>query len=57
MSGYTDEVTTKAGALEDGVGFMPKPFTPAALAQKAREVLDRRLPTVETPSKIDCPLY
>ena len=42
MSGYSDEIiTNKAGALDRSIGFMSKPFTPAALTQKTREVLDQ----------------
>ena len=40
MSGYTDNVLAKGGVLEDGMAFLQKPFTPAALSQKVREVLD-----------------
>ena len=40
MSGYTDSVVMKQGVAEGSVNFIPKPFTPAALSQKVREVLD-----------------
>ena len=40
MSGYTDNVLAQGGVLEDGVSFLQKPFTPASLAQKVRDVLD-----------------
>jgi two-component system, cell cycle sensor histidine kinase and response regulator CckA len=40
MSGYTDNVIASGGVLEPGLAFLQKPFTPAALAQKVREVLD-----------------
>ena len=40
MSGYTDNVITSSGVLEPGLAFLQKPFTPALLAQKVREVLD-----------------
>ena len=41
MSGYTNDEISESGITETGAGFMQKPFTPAALAQKVREVLDR----------------
>ena len=40
MSGYTDNVLAQGGVLEEGVAFLQKPFTPALLAQRVREVLD-----------------
>ena len=39
-SGYTDEAIVRHDALGAGIAFIQKPFTPEALAQKAREVLD-----------------
>jgi two-component system cell cycle sensor histidine kinase/response regulator CckA len=39
MSGYTDNVITSGGMLEEGLAFLQKPFSPAALVQKVREVL------------------
>lgn len=42
MSGYNDEMALKDGSLDESIGFIPKPFTPATLARKAREVLDQR---------------
>jgi len=39
MSGYTDNVVTAGGMLEKGLAFLQKPFSPATLAQKVREVL------------------
>jgi len=45
MSGYTFGITTQAGMqsglLEADVAFLQKPFTPSALSEKVREVLDR----------------
>ncbi len=39
MSGYTDETVFRHGHLGHGQLFLQKPFTPAALARKVREVL------------------
>ena len=41
MSGYTDDVIVHHGVLEPGIALLQKPFTPAGLARKVREVLDR----------------
>ena len=40
MSGYTDHAIVHKGLLDPGIWFLAKPFTPAALAAKVREVLD-----------------
>ncbi len=40
-SGYTGDTITHQGVLETGVEFLPKPYTPALLAHKVREMLDR----------------
>jgi PAS domain S-box-containing protein len=49
ISGYTYGITTQtgmqSGLLEDGVAFLQKPFTPSALSEKVREVLDPSLAT------------
>jgi CheY-like chemotaxis protein len=39
MSGYTDGVIVEHGVLEPGIHFLHKPFTPAGLNSKIREVL------------------
>ena len=40
-SGYTDDITLRLDAQEQNVEFMQKPYTPSALANRVREVLDR----------------
>ena len=39
-SGYTDEAINKQGVLEEGVEFLPKPYTRSTLSRKVREMLD-----------------
>jgi PAS domain S-box-containing protein len=40
MSGYTANIIAHHSVLEEGVHFIPKPFSVKALAEKAREALD-----------------
>jgi CheY-like chemotaxis protein len=41
-SAYTETAIVQQGVLNAGVALLQKPFTPAALAHKLREVLDRK---------------
>jgi two-component system cell cycle sensor histidine kinase/response regulator CckA len=49
MSGYTDNAMSKLEGLGEGAAFLQKPFSPAALARKIRQVLDGT-PVEKTPS-------
>jgi two-component system, cell cycle sensor histidine kinase and response regulator CckA len=40
MSGYTDDVISRHGILEENVHFIAKPFTPSELRAAVRDVLD-----------------
>jgi two-component system, cell cycle sensor histidine kinase and response regulator CckA len=40
MSGYTDNVVSHYGILEDGVNYIQKPFTNHSLATRIRAILD-----------------
>ena len=41
MSGYTDNAIVHHGVLSPEIEFLGKPFTPASLRKKVREVLDQ----------------
>lgn len=43
VSGYTGDVISERGILEDGAAFVQKPFSPADLGIKVRHVLDLAL--------------
>ena len=43
MSGYTDNIILHHGVLENGIAFIPKPFSVAALTSQIRKVLDKKL--------------
>jgi CheY-like chemotaxis protein len=42
VSGYTGNVVMKHGIPDDGSSLLPKPFTPRALTERVREVLEAR---------------
>ena len=44
-SGYTDEAVVPPDPLDSRIDFIQKPYTPATLALKVREVLDRYVPS------------
>ncbi len=46
-SGYTEDAVLRRSFLEPGAEFIEKPFTPARLAERARQVLDSEVPSAE----------
>ena len=42
VSGYTNDAIVHYGVLDEGLWFLPKPYTLAALMTKVREVLDAK---------------
>jgi len=40
ISGYAEDAIVRRGVLEPGLEFLEKPFTPAELSQRVRQVLD-----------------
>jgi CheY-like chemotaxis protein len=47
MSGYTDDALAHHGVLDEGLLFLEKPFSPAKLTRKVREVLDAQTSSTE----------
>lgn len=41
MSGYTDAIIDRQGILDEGIGFIHKPFSSQELAAKVREVMNK----------------
>jgi nitrogen-specific signal transduction histidine kinase/ActR/RegA family two-component response regulator len=50
LSGYTDDTVVRHGVRERSVPFLPKPFSPAALVNKVREVLDQPILSAPAPA-------
>ena len=42
ISGYTADLVTTRGILEENIDFLPKPLAPTEFLSKVRQVLDRR---------------
>jgi DNA-binding response OmpR family regulator len=42
MSGYTNDAVLQHGMLDSGSSYLQKPFTPATLTGKVREICRRR---------------
>jgi len=52
MSGYTDDALAHHGVLDEGLLFLEKPFSPARLAAKVREILDTPGPSAVESSRM-----
>jgi signal transduction histidine kinase len=50
-SGYTGDAVTGWGMLTPGADFLPKPFTPATLVRKVRQMLDAPVPPIKSNGK------
>jgi len=51
-SGYTEEAVWPHGAPEEGIAFLPKPYTPSALARSVRELLDAKHVPASQPASV-----
>lgn len=40
-SGYNEEIAGAGGRVDQGIDFLPKPYLPAVLTERVRQVLDR----------------
>lgn len=43
MSGYTDDAIVRHGVLESETDFIQKPYSPDALVQRIREIMERKV--------------
>jgi CheY-like chemotaxis protein len=43
VSGYTDDIIAQHGIVGGGIALLSKPFSPATLGQRVRELLDARV--------------
>ena len=50
-SGYTDDAIASHGVLEKGCEFLPKPYMPATLVRRVRELLDQKMISPEDAGK------
>jgi DNA-binding NtrC family response regulator len=51
VSGYTDDPVLRRGISESEIEFLGKPFTPARLVARVREVLERPPPSSRKPAR------
>ncbi|HEY1066111.1 MAG TPA: hypothetical protein VGE52_08370, partial [Pirellulales bacterium] len=49
MSGYTDDSVLRQGVESSRDAFLQKPFSPATLARRVRELLDGTVPPATRP--------
>ena len=56
-AGYTDDALAHHGVLDEGLLFLEKPFSPANLARKVREVLDSHTAIIHRPGTALQPVY
>lgn len=52
ISGYTDDALAHHGVLDETLAFLEKPFSPAKLAKKTRDILDAAVPHKAVPERI-----